>query len=130
MEKTIFYGNSEISVSYEVAEFLESDRKRHEAEKRSDRRHISKSDSEAVLATVPSTSQSDPTLDAVIRNLTLQKLQDVIAKLSDSERDLIMMYFFQEYTMEQIGQKFGISKMAVSKQLKKLLNRMRESMET
>ena len=130
MEKTIFYGNSKISVSYEVAEFLESDRKRQEAEKRSDRRHISKSDSEAVLATVPSTSQSDPTLDAVIRNLTLQKLQDVIAKLSDSERDLIMMYFFQEYTMEQIGQKLGISKMAVSKQLKKLLNRMRESMET
>ena len=83
-----------------------------------------------MLANVPSTSQPDPTLDAVIRNLTLQKLQDVIAKLSDSERDLIMMYFFQEYTMEQIGQKFGISKMAVSKRLKKLLNRMRESMET
>ena len=72
MEKTIFYGNSEISVSYEVAEFLESDRKRQEAEKRSDRRHISKSDSEPVLATVPSTSQPDPTLDAVIQNLTLQ----------------------------------------------------------
>ena len=130
MEKTILYGNSKISVSYEVAEFLESDRKRQEAQKRSDRRHIRKSDSETVLANVPSTSQPDPTLDAVIRNLTLQKLQDVIAKLSDSERDLIMMYFFQEYTMEQIGQKFGISKMAVSKRLKKLLNRMRESMET
>ena len=130
MEKTIFYGNSEISVSYEVAEFLESDRKRQEAEKRSARRHISKSDSETVLANVPSTSQPDPTLDAVIQNLTLQKLQDVIAKLSDSERDLIMMYFFQEDTMEQIGQKFGISKVAVSKRLKKLLNRMRESMET
>ena len=130
MEKTILYGNSKISVSYEVAEFLESDRKRQEAEKRSDRRHISKSDSEIVLANVPSTSQPDPTLDAVIRNLTLQKLQDMIAKLSDSERDLIMMYFFQEYTMEQIGQKFGISKMAVSKRLKKLLNQMRESMET
>ena len=130
MEKTIFYGNSKISVSYEVAEFLESDRKRQEADKLSDRRHFSNSDSEDVMETVPRTSQSDPTLDAVIRNLTLQKLQDVIAKLSDSERDLIMMYFFQEYTMEQIGQKFGISKMAVSKQLKKLLNRMRESMET
>lgn len=130
MEKIILYGNSKISVSYEVAEFLESDRKRQKAQKRSDRRHISKSDSETVLANVPSTSQPDPTLDAVIRNLTLQKLQDVIAKLSDSERDLIMMYFFQEYTMEQIGQKFGISKMAVSKRLKKLLNRMRESMET
>ena len=85
MEKTIFYGNSEISVSYEVAEFQESDRKRQETQKRSDRSHISKSDSETALATVPSTSQPDPTLDAVIRNLTMQKLQDVIAKLSDSE---------------------------------------------
>ena len=91
---------------------------------------ISKSDTETVLATVPSTSQPDPTFDAVIRNLTLKKLQDVIANLDSDDQLLIRLYFFQEYTMEQIGQKFGISKMAVSKRLKKLLNRTRESMET
>lgn len=130
MKKTILYGSSEISVSNEVAEFLESDRKRQEAEKRSARRHISKSDSETVSATVPGTSQPDPTLDAVIRNLTLEKLRNVIANLSSDDRLLIRLYFFQEYTMEQIGREFGISKMAVSKRLKKLLCRMRESMET
>lgn len=130
MEKTILYGNSKVSVSYEVAKFLESDRKRQEAQKRSDRRHISKSDSETVLANVPSTSQPDPTLDAVIQNLTLQKLQDVIAELSDNDRMLIYLYFCYEQTMEQIGEKFGVSKMAISKRLKKLLCRMRESMET
>ena len=32
--------------------------------------------------------------------------------------------------MEQIGEEFGISKMAVSKRLKKLLSRMRRLMET
>lgn len=130
MEKTILYGGRKISVSNEVAEFLESDRKRQEAEKRSDRRHMSKSDSETVLATVPSSHQPDPTFDAVLRNLTLEKLQTVIASLSDDEQLLIRLYFFQEYTMEQIGKEFGISKMAVSKRLKKLLCRMRESMET
>ena len=130
MGKTILYGNSEISVSNEVAEFLESDRKRQEAEERSDRRHISKSDSETVSATAQQVTFSDPTFEAVFRNLTLEKLRNIIASLSDDDRLLIHLYFFQEYTMEQIGQKFGISKMAVSKRLKKLLCRMRESMET
>lgn len=130
MEKTILYGNSEISVSNEVAEFLESDRKRQEAEERSDRRHISKSDSETVSATAHLASRDDPTWDAVLRNLTLQKLRQVLANLSEDDRLLIHLYFFQEYTMEQIGKEFGISKMAVSKRLKKLLCRMRESMGT
>lgn len=130
MEKTILYGSSEISVSNEVAEFLENDRKRQEAEKRSDRRHISKSDSETVSATAHLISWDDPTWNAVLRNLTLEKLHSVIANLSSDDRLLIRLYFFQEYTMKQIGKEFGISKMAVSKRLKKLLCRMRESMET
>lgn len=82
MEKTILYSNSEISVSNEVAEFLESDRKRQEAEERSDRRHISKSDSKTVSATAHLVSWDDPTFDAVLRNLTLEKLHNVIASLS------------------------------------------------
>lgn len=130
MEKTILYGSSEVSVSNEVAEFLESDRKRQETEKRSDRRHISKSDSETVSANTHLVSRDDPTWDAILRNLTLQKLHNVIASLSEDDRLLIHLYFFQEYTMEQIGREFGISKMAVSKRLKRLLCRMRESMET
>ncbi len=130
MEKTILYGNSKISVSNEVADFQESDRKRQESEERSDRRHISKSDSETVLATAHLVSWDDPTFDTVLRNLTLQKLHNVIVSLDSDDRLLIRLYFFQEYTMEQIGKEFGISKMAVSKRLKKLLCRMRESMET
>lgn len=42
------YGEGAVSVSKEVADFLETDRKRQAAEGRSDRRHTSKSDSETL----------------------------------------------------------------------------------
>ena len=130
MEKTIHYGDSELSVSNEVAEFLENDRKRQAAEERSDRRHISKSNSETVSAVVHDDSFSDPTWEAVLRTLTLEKLQQVLAELTEDDRILIYLYFYCEWTMEDIGEEFGISKMAIFKRLKKLLHRMRESMET
>lgn len=124
------YGESEISVSKEAADFLEADRKRQAAEGRSDRRHTSKSDSETVLQTAHNTAFSDPTFDAVLKNLCFEKLQKIICCLTDDERILIRRYFFEQRTMEQIGEEFGISKMAVSKRLKKLLSRMRRLMET
>lgn len=58
--------------SKEVAEFLESDRKRQAAEERSDRRHTSKSESEPVPATAQGVAFSDPTWTSALRNLTLE----------------------------------------------------------
>lgn len=131
MEDTIvIYGGNNISVSKEVAEFLETDRKRQAAEERSDRRHTSKSESEPVPATTQGVTFSDPTWTSALRNLTLEKLHKVIDTLTPEERTLIHMYFYEKQTMEQIANSFGISKMAVSKRLKKLLRRMRELMET
>lgn len=126
----IIYGESDISVSKEVADFLENDRKRQAAEARSDRRHTSKSDSETVPTTARQLAFSDPTWNAVLKNLCFKKLQMIIAELTDNERLLIRRYFFEKRTMKQIGEEFGISKMAISKQLKKLLSQMRRLMET
>ena len=124
------YGESTVSVSKEVAEFLETDRKRQAAEGRSDRRHTSKSDSETVLPTAQITAVSDPTFETAFKNLCFEKLQKIIADLEPNERFLIRCYFFEERTMQQIADKLGVSKMAISKQLKKLLSRIRELMET
>lgn len=124
------YGEGAVSVSKEVAEFLEADRKRQAAEGRSDRRHISKSDSETVLSTAQITALSDPTFESAFKNLCFEKLQKIIADLEPHERFLIRCYFFEECTMQQIADKLGVSKMAISKQLKKLLSRIRELMET
>ena len=124
------YGEGTVSVSKEVAEFLEADRKRQAAEGRSDRRHISKSDSETVLPTAQITAFSDPTFESAFKNLCFEKLQKIIADLEPHERFLIRCYFFEECAMQPIADKLGVSKTAISKQLKKLLSRIRELMET
>ena len=124
------YGEGTVSVSKEVADFLEADRKRQAAEGRIDRRHTSQSDSETVLPTAQITAFSDPTFESTFKNLCLEKLQKIIADLEPNERFLIRCYFFEECTMQQIANKLGVSKTAISKQLKKLLSRIRELMET
>jgi RNA polymerase sigma factor (sigma-70 family) len=134
MEKTVSYGGGLVSVSYEVAEFLESDRKRQAAEERRDRRHhahtwASKSSFETVLA-AQKTVNPHQLEDEVFKNLTLENLRKVIAALNTDEQRLLHLYFWQEMSMEQIGKLFGVSKMAISKRLKKLLAKMRSLMET
>ena len=130
MEKTIKYGEEYVLVSNEVAEFLENDRKRQETESRSDRRHISKSDFETV--SVAKNSVNRHYLEnIVLKNLTLEKLQQVRTMVTAEENRLIDLYFYDELSMEQVGLVFGgISKMAISKRLKKLLAKMRSLMET
>lgn len=130
MEKTIKYGEEHILVSYEVAEFLENDRKRQETESRSDRRHISKSDFETVSVATNSVNRHYLE-NIVLKNLTLEKLQQVRTIVTADENKLIDLYFYDELSMEQVGLVFGdISKMAISKRLKKLLAKMRSLMET
>ena len=46
----VIYNGEQISVSREVADYLEEERKREEAEERQDRRHLSKSEFETVSA--------------------------------------------------------------------------------
>ena len=130
MEKTIKYGEEYVLVSNEVAEFLENDRKRQETESRSDRRHISKSDFETVSVATNSVNRHYLE-NIVLKNLTLEKLQQVRTMVTAEENRLIDLYFYDELSMEQVGLVFGgISKMAISKRLKKLLAKMRSLMET
>lgn len=130
MGKTIQYGDELVYVSDEVAEFLDSDRKRQEAQSRSDRRHLSKSDFETVLSAINPLS-ADGLVRHVIKNLTLEKLHSVLASLPYNEQQLVDLYYFDEARMDEIGERLGgISKMAVSKRHKKLLAKLRSLMET
>ena len=125
MEKAIHYGGQQVFVSNEVAEFLESDERRQAAQDRSDRRHLSKSDFETV-----SVAQKSVNLhcieDVAFRNLSLEKLRKVIVALSNDEQMLIWLYFYMEMSMDEVGKHFDISKMVVSKRLKKLYTKMRD----
>ena len=121
----IIYNGEQVSVPKEVADFLEQERKREQAQEKQDARHLSKSEFE----TVPSGSDcvERPVEDAVLRNLRLENLRGAIAKLDVQGQNLLSLRYSGELTLEEIGQIYGISRMAVSKRLKKLHEKLGSS---
>ena len=121
----IVYNGEQVSVPKEVADFLEQDRKREQAQEKQDARHLSKSEFE----TVPSGSDcvKRPVEDAVLRNLRLENLRGAIAELDVQGQNLLSLRYSGELTMKEIGQIYGISRMAVSKRLKTLHKKLESS---
>lgn len=124
-DTVVTYQGQQVSVPKEVAEFLEVDRKRTQAQARQDKRHLSRSEFETVLSRHVSAGR--PLEKSVLWNLCLENLWDAIVELSDPERELLSLRYDGELTMEEIGKVFGVSKMAVSKRLKKLHEKLRSS---
>ena len=124
-DTVVFYNGEQVSVPKEVAEFLEEDRKRAQAQARQDKRHLSRSEFETVLSSHVSAGR--PLEQSVLWNLRLENLRKAVAELSAQEQELISLRYDGELSMEEIGKIFGISKMAVSKRLKKLHVKLRGS---
>ena len=118
----IVYNGEQVSVPKEVADFLEQDRKREQAQEKQDARHLSKSEFETVLS--GSDCVKRPVEDAVLRNLRLENLRGAIAELDVQGQNLLSLRYSDALTMEEIGQIYGISRMAVSKRLKKLRKKL------
>ena len=123
----IVYNGEQVSVPREVADFLEQDRKREQAQEKQDARHLSKSEFETVLS--GSDCVKRPVEDAVLRNLRLENLRGAIAELDMQGQNLLSLRYSGELTLEEIGQIYGISRMAVSKRLKKLHEQLRGSVK-
>ena len=121
----IVYNGEQVSVPKEVADFLEQDWKRQQARDKQDTRHLSKSEFE----TVPSGSDCvrRPVEDAALRNLQLENLRKAIAELDAQGQNLLSLRCSDALTMEEISQIYGISRMAVSKRLKKLHEKLGSS---
>ena len=114
-DTVVFYNGEQVSVPKEVAEFLEQDRKRTQAQAKQDKRHLSRSEFETVPSShVPA---GRPVERSVLHTLQLENLRNAVAELSDSEQELISLRYDGDLTMEEIGKLFGVSKMAVSKRL-------------
>ena len=121
----IVYNGEQVSVPKEVVDLLEQDRKRQQAQDKQDARHLSKSEFEMV----PSGSDCvrRPVEDAALRNLQLENLRGAIAELDVQGQNLLSLRYSGELTMEEIGQIYDISRMAVSKRLKKLHKKLGSS---
>ncbi len=126
MNVKITYEKRDISVPKKVAEFLEADKRRIKAQGRSDRRHLSKGELEPMLDRYVTDLYS--TEETALRNLTLKNLRSAIANLDTDEKRLIRYKYYEEYTHRQIWDIFKVSKMAITKRLKKLHTKLRDSM--
>ena len=121
----ISYSGQQVSVPKEVADFLEQDRKREQAQEKQDQRHLSRSEFETVLFC--SDCVRRPVEDAVLWNLQLECLREAVDDLGDQGRDLVELRYGRGLTLEEIGRIYGMSKAAVSKRLKKLHEQLRSS---
>ena len=121
----IVYNGEQVSVPKEVADFLEQDRKREQAQEKQDARHLSKSEFETVLS--GSNCVKRPVEDAARRNLQLENLRKAIAELDAQGQNLLSLRYSDALTMDESGQIYGISKMAVSKRLKTLHKKLGSS---
>ena len=121
----IIYNGEQVSVPKEVADFLEQDRKRQQAQENQDTRYLSKSEFETVLSGLDCVRR--PVEGAALRNLRLKNLRGAIAELDAQGQNLLSLRYSGELTMEEIGQIYGISRMAVSKRLKKLHEKLGSS---
>ena len=122
---TITYQGEQVSVSQEVADFLEQDRKHMEAQGRRDRRHLIQSEFETAVNSQPQTQHALE--DAALENLELEKLRKAVAELDVQDQQLISLRYDDELSMEEIGKLQNVSKMAVSKRLKRLHQKLRDS---
>ena len=121
----IIYNGEQVSVPKEVADFLEQDRKRQQAQDKQDTRHLSKSEFETVLSGLDCVMR--PVEDAALRNLQLENLRGAIAELDVQGQNLLSLRYSGELTMDEIGQIYGISRMAASRRLKKLYQKLEDS---
>lgn len=133
VKTTIEYDDDciEVDVSKEVYEYLEQDRRRQQTQDRSDRRHLSKGTFEQdCIGSQRVSIYTDETYLEVIHKIELEKLQSALQMLSSDEQTLIELYYYKDWSMERIGQHFGISRMAVSKRHNRVIKKLKELMGT
>ena len=108
----ITYSGQQVSVPKEVADFLEQDRQREQAQEKQDKRDVRKSEFETGLSGWGGVGR--PVEDAAVWNLRLETLRKAIDGLGDQGRDLVELRYGRGLTMEEIGTLYGVSKAAVA----------------
>lgn len=122
---TIVYEGQRVLVTQEVANFLEQDDRRLRTQDRSDRRHLACWVDPNKVVNTHCEKGVNFVLNQVIRNLQTEELRKAVRSLPSEDQLLIKYRYCDGMTMQEIGNIFGISKMAISKRHKKLLGKLR-----
>ncbi|MBD5133641.1 MAG: sigma-70 family RNA polymerase sigma factor [Clostridiales bacterium] len=60
------------------------------------------------------------TENIALKNLQLETLREAVADLDERGQKLIFLRYDEELSMEEIGRRLGVSRMAISKRLRTL----------
>lgn len=60
----------------------------------------------------------------------IQRLRCAIDRLTNEERDLILAHFFFHATQAELARRYGITQAAISQRLQRILQKMREELES
>ncbi len=74
-------------------------------------------------------SGKEPYQDTEQRNIDMIHLKSIIGKLSQKERQIVVLRYFKDMTQQQVAGLMGISQVQVSRIEKKILAALREQME-
>ena len=120
---------SEVEVSDEWGGILEKLDKEWELnERRETRRHISIELAELRRDTEIPDKRVDVVAEA-LANMDLEKLRAAMETLLPRQRDLIREVFFEEKTLTEIADEYGVSYQALQDRLCKILERLRKFFE-
>jgi len=117
-ETVVTYQGQQVSVPKEVADFLERDRRRMQAQYKRDERHLSRRSFETVLSSYGDAARV--TEDIALENLQLETLRKTVAKLDERGQKLLSLRYGEELSMDEIGRRLGVSRMSISKRLRTL----------
>ena len=76
-------------------------------------------------------AEPEKTPDAIAEgNDTIQRLRSAIDRLTNEERALILAHFFFHATQAELARRYGITQAAVSQRLQRILQKLREELES
>lgn len=73
--------------------------------------------------------QSQDTMDQVIHQMMTKRLAEVLPLLSTEEQKLIYQHFFEERSEAQLGHLYGVSQQAISRRLRKIIEKIKKMMK-
>ncbi|MGI6730969.1 MAG: sigma-70 family RNA polymerase sigma factor [Anaerovoracaceae bacterium] len=71
----------------------------------------------------------EPFTDIEEKNINMIDLKSIIGKLTEKERQIIVLRYFKDMTQQQIAERIGISQVQVSRIEKRVLMRLRKELE-
>lgn len=128
---SVDYFGQDIFVSQEVAEFLREDELYMQAQKKKEQRHLDMRDLEEISEEEYFHKDKNVEKQAIENYFISQVVELSQAILSveiHSLKEILVWYYCDGLSMEAIGSRLGISKVAVSKRHKKILKRIREEL--